>query len=479
MPSHQRDSYDAVIVGAGPNGLAAAITLAQAGWSVLLIEGRDTVGGGLRSAELTLPGFLHDICSAIHPLAMASPFFRSLPLADHGLRWVHPAIPAAHPLDGGRVVPINRSVADTAAHLGRDGAAYRRLMGPFVANYQKLLHDFLGPLRIPRYPFMMMRFGPPALMPATALARLLFRGEEARAVFGGLSAHSIMALEKPGTSAFGIMLGMLAHAVGWPLPVGGAQKIADALASYLRTLDGEIVTGRWVESVDELPPARALLLDVTPRQLVDLAGHRLPDGYKRRLGEYRHGPGVYKMDFALDGPIPWSDETCTRAGTVHVGGTLEEIATSEADAFHGRESEHPFVLVAQQSLFDPSRAPDGHHTVWAYCHVPNGSTVDMSDRIEAQIERFAPGFRAHIIARNCHSSAAMQRYNPNYVGGDINGGVQDLTQLFTRPVLRPSPYATPDPQIFLCSSSTPPGGGVHGMCGYFAAQAALRRRTAG
>jgi phytoene dehydrogenase-like protein len=477
MPSHQRDSYDAVIVGAGPNGLAAAITLAQAGWSVLLIEGRDTVGGGLRSAELTLPGFLHDICSAIHPLAVASPLFRSLPLADHGLRWVHPAIPVAHPLDGGRAVPINRSVADTAAHLGRDGAAYRRLMGPFVANYQKLLHDFLGPLRIPRYPFMMMRFGPPALMPATTLARLLFRGEEARAAFGGLSAHSIMALEKPATSAFGIMLGMLAHAVGWPLPVGGAQRIADALASYLRTLDGEITTGRWVESVDELPPARALLLDVTPRQLVDLAGHRLPDGYRRRLANYRHGPGVYKVDFALDGPIPWSDETCTRAGTVHVGGTLEEIATSEGDAFHGRESAHPFVLVAQQSLFDPSRAPDGHHTVWAYCHVPNGSTVDMSDRIEAQIERFAPGFRARIIARNCHSPAAMQRYNPNYVGGDINGGVQDLTQLFTRPVLRPSPYTTPDPAIFLCSSSTPPGGGVHGMCGYFAAQAALRRHT--
>lgn len=475
MSANRRDSYDAVIVGAGPNGLAAAITLAQAGRSVLIVEGSDTIGGGARSAELTLPGFLHDVCSAIHPLAMASPFFRSLPLADHGLRWVHPDIPAAHPLDGGRAVAIERSLAATADHLGRDGAAYRRLMGPFVRNYQKLLHDFLGPLRVPRYPVMMARFGLPALLPAVTLARLAFRDEAARAVFGGMSAHSIMALEKPGTAAFGIMLDMLAHSVGWPLPVGGAQQIADALVSYLHTLDGEIVTRQWVESVDDLPPAKTILLDVTPRQLVDLAGHRLPGSYKEKLSRYRHGPGVFKMDFALDGPIPWQNDACRQAGTVHVGGTLEEIAQSEHDAFYGQENERPFVLVGQQSLFDASRAPEGQHTVWAYCHVPNGSTRDMSDRIEAQIERYAPGFRSHILAKHCFSTDALERYNPNYIGGDINGGVQDLTQLFTRPVLRLSPYSTPDPQVWLCSSSTPPGGGVHGMCGYFAAQAVLRR----
>ncbi len=475
MQATQRDSYDAVIVGAGPNGLAAAITLARAGWSVLLLEGRETVGGGLRSAALTLPGFLHDVCSAIHPLAVASPFFQSLPLADHGLRWAHPPLPAAHPLDGGRAIPVARSIQATAAHLGEDGATYRRLLAPLARNHHKLLHDFLGPLRIPRYPLMMARFGPPALLPATTLARLAFKGEAARALFGGMSAHSIMPLEKPGTSAFGLMLGMMAHAVGWPLPLGGAQRIADALAAYLQTLDGEIVTGAWIDSVDDLPPARAVLLDITPRQLLKLARHRLPEAYRRRLEGYRYGPGIYKMDFALDGPIPWANEVCHQAGTVHVGGTLEQIAESERMAFAGQESERPFVLVAQQSLFDASRAPRGKHTVWAYCHVPNGSTADMSRQIEAQIERFAPGFGARILARHACSAVEMERYNPNYIGGDINGGVQDLTQLFTRPVLRLTPYSTPDPQLFLCSSSTPPGGGVHGMCGYFAARSVLRQ----
>ncbi len=469
------ERYDAVVVGAGPNGLAAAVTLARAGCSVLVLEAADTVGGGMRSAALTLPGFVHDICSAIHPLGVASPFFRALPLDQFGLEWVYPAAELAHPLDDGTAVLVERSVEATSAQLGPDRRAYRRLMTPLADDCDALLDELLGPLRFPRHPLALVRFGLPALLPASFLAKRLFRDEPARAVFAGMAAHSIMPLEWPATSAFGLMLNMLAHAVGWPLARGGSQSIANALTAYLGTLGGQITVGHAVQSVDELPPARAVLLDVTPRQLLKLAGRRLPAGYRRRLANYRHGAGVYKVDLALDGPIPWKAAGGARAATVHIGGTLDEIADSESAVWRGEHPEKPFVLLAQPTLFDPTRAPEGKHTVWAYCHVPNGSTEDMRERIEAQIERFAPGFRERILARSTRNTAQMEQYNANYIGGDINGGVQDLRQLFTRPVARWTPYSTPAKGLFLCSSSTPPGGGVHGMCGYQAARAVLRR----
>jgi phytoene dehydrogenase-like protein len=467
--------YDAVIVGSGPNGLAAAISLARAGRSVLVIEGRDTVGGGMRTAELTLPGFRHDICSAVHPLGMGSPFFRDLPLEQHGLRWIQPDAPLAHPLDHGEAVVLDRSFDATAAYLGRDAAAYRRLIAPLAERWQEILGDLLGPLSVPSHPVAFARFGAGAILPAAALARAWFRGQRARALFAGLAAHSIMPLQRPLTAAYGLMLGLLAHGVGWPMPAGGSQAIADALASYLHSLGGEIRTGWWVRSLAELPPADAYLFDITPRDLINIAGDALPSGYQRTLRRYRYGPGVFKLDYALDGPIPWRNPAVARGGTVHVGGTLEEIVASEQDAWQGRHAEQPFVLVVQSSLFDPSRAPAGKHTAWAYCHVPNGSTVDMTATVESQIERFAPGFRDRILARHAMNAMQMEQYNPNYVGGDINSGVQDLFQHFTRPAVRVSPYTTPNPRIFLCSSATPPGGGVHGMCGYWAAQAALRQ----
>lgn len=465
--------YDAVIVGAGPNGLAAAITLARSGAAVLLIEAADTLGGGTRSAELTLPGFTHDVCSAIHPLGLASPFFRDLPLEDHGLRWIHPDYPLAHPLDGGRAVIIEQSLEATAARLGRDGRAYRRLLQPLVAGYEAILHEFLGPLRFPRHPLAMARFGVRALPPAATLARLAFRSDEARAVFAGMAAHSIMPLEQPATAAFGLMLGMLAHAVGWPMAAGGSQAIADALASYLRSLGGTIETGRMVTDLNELPPAAAYLFDVAPRHLVSIAGDALPPGYARQLTRYRHGPSVFKLDYALSAPIPWANSAVAGAATVHLGGTLPEIAASERAMWRGEHSDAPYVLVVQQSAFDTSRAPNGQHTAWVYCHVPAGSDCDMTAVIERQIERFAPGFREVVLARHSFTAADFAAYNPNYVGGDINNGVQDLFQLFTRPVARINPYTTPNKRLFLCSSATPPGGGVHGMCGYWAAQAAL------
>lgn len=462
--------YDAIVVGSGPNGLAAAITLAQQGAAVLVVEARDTPGGGTRSGELTLPGFIHDICSAIHPMGVASPFFRSLPLDKFGLEWIFPQAEAAHPLDDGSAVMIWRSIEETAAGLGVDEKAYRRLMRPLVRDYQKLLHEFVGPLRPPRYPFAMARFGPLALLPATQLARLAFRGQRARAVFAGMAAHSIMPLEQMATSGFGLMLQLQAHATGWPMAKGGSQHIADALAGYFESLGGTIELGWEIKSLSELPPARVMLFDVTPRQLLQITGDRFPAGYRQKLERYRYGAGVFKVDYALDGPIPWAAPECAQAGTVHIGGTLDEIAASERfEAGH----ERPFILLAQQSLFDASRAPDGKHTAWAYCHVPNGSTQDMTAIIDAQIERFAPGFGERVLARATHNTVQMQAYNSNYIGGDINGGVQDLRQLFTRPVPRLRPYSTPDPSIFLCSSSTPPGGGVHGMCGYYAAKRAL------
>ena len=466
---------DAVIVGSGPNGLAAGITLAQRGLSVLIVEGGPTVGGAARSAELTLPGFVHDICSSVYPMMPASPFLRSLPLAEHGLQWVHAPLPFAHPLDGKRAAVFERSVEATAARLDGDAHSYRRLMGPLTANADKLFGDLLGPLRFPRHPFAAARFGLPALRSGRGLAESRFHTEEARALIAGVAAHAVLPLSQRPGAAVVLMLAIAGHAVGWPIARGGAQRLSDALASYFRSLGGEIVTSQLVKSVDELPPSRAVLLDVTPRQVIALAGHRLPGRYLRRLARYRYGPGVFKVDWALAEPIPWAAAECRSAGTVHVGGTLDEVADAEQIVFEGKHPLRPFVLLTQPSLFDPSRAPVGRHTAWGYCHVPNGSTENMTERIEAQVERFAPGFRDCILARHTHGPAELERYNPNCVGGDVVGGIEDLWQLFTRPVARWNPYTTPNRDLFLCSASTPPGGGVHGMCGYFAAQAVLRR----
>jgi phytoene dehydrogenase-like protein len=469
-----REVYDAIVIGSGPNGLAAAITLARAGCMVLVYEARETVGGGARSGSLTLPGFVHDICSAIHPLAVISPFFRTVPLCTHGLEWIYPPTALAHPFDDGTAAVLDRSIAQTADTLGQDGAAYQQLIAPLVDSWSMLEEPLLGPLRWPRHPLALLRFGLRALRSARSLAERRFRGEHARGFFAGLAAHAIMPLERLPSAAFGLILGSLGHVIGWPFPRGGAQHISNALASYLQTLGGMIHTGVRISSLDELPPARAILCDVTPRQLLQIAGQRLPAHYQRRLRRYRYGPAAFKVDWALDGPIPWRAPACMRAAVVHVGGTLAEIAASERAAWAGQHSDRPFVLLAQQSLFDPTRAPPGKHVAWAYCHVPHGSSFDMTERIECQIERFAPGFRGRILARSVLPPQALERYNPNYVGGDINGGVQDLWQLFTRPTIQLVPYATPAKGLYICSSSTPPGGGVHGMGGYFAAQAALR-----
>ena len=465
---------DAVVVGSGPNGLAAAIELGRAGLAVSVIEGAAQIGGGLRSAALTLPGFVHDVCSAIHPLGVGSPFFSSLPLADYGLTWIHPKAPLAHPLPDGSAVLLERSLAATAGQLGEDDPTWQRLFEPLVAGWENLATDILGPPGLPRHPLLLARFARYALGSATSLARGQFRGPRAHALLAGLAAHSMLPLERAGSAAVGLVLGVLGHAVGWPFPRGGAAALSAALADHLRALGGEIVTGTPISALEELPAHRLTLLDVTPRQLLDVAGERLGSSYRRRLQHFRYGPGVCKVDWALAGPIPWRAAECARAGTVHLGGTMEEIAAGEGEVWRGRHPERPFVLLAQQSLFDPSRAPAGRHTGWAYCHVPNGSTVDMTERIEAQIERFAPGFRDLILARHTRTAADYERYNPNYVGGDINGGVQDLPQIFARPVLRAVPYATDSKGLYLCSSSTPPGGGVHGMCGFHAARAALR-----
>ena len=446
--------------------------LARAGRPVTVLEGSETIGGGCRSEQLTLPGFVHDTCSTVHALALVSPFLSSLPLAKHGLELIHPGAPLAHPLDGGSAVLLERSVEETAGGLGPDGDAYRRLFGPLVRSSDDLMREILGPLRPPRHPLLMARFGSSALRSASGLARSRFEGERARALLAGCAAHSMLSLRSPASAAFGIVLAVSAHAVGWPMARGGSQRLPDALAAHLRSLGGEIETGRWVESLDELEGFGTTLLDVTPRQLLRLAGSRLPDGYARRLTRYRYGPGIFKLDWALDGPIPWTAPEVARAGTVHVGGTLDQIAASEQAVARGEHSERPFVLLVQPSPFDDTRAPAGKHTGWAYCHVPSGSTRDMTDVIEGQVERFAPGFRDLIAARSALNAADIEQRNPNYVGGDINGGVQDLRQLFTRPVARPIPYSTPVDGLYICSSSTPPGGGVHGMCGYFAARAA-------
>ncbi|MEA2931861.1 MAG: hypothetical protein QOI56_646 [Actinomycetota bacterium] len=481
------------MVGAGPNGLAAAVTLARAGWSVVVLEAADAAGGGCRSEELTLPGFVHDVCAAIHPLGVCSPVFADLPLAEHGLEWVHPEAPAAHPLPGGRAVVLERSIGVTADGLGAeclgadggagDGRAWRHLVGPFAEHWDDLSASILGPLlRLPRHPVTLTRFGLRAVWPARALARRAFAGEGARALFAGLAAHAILDLGAPLTSSFGLTFAASGHAVGWPAVRGGSQRLTDALVSYLRSRGGEVVTGHRVTSLDDLPPARAVLFDVTPRQLVALAGDRLPGRSRRRLARFRYGPGSFKIDYALAGPVPWTAEGCARAGSVHVGGTLDEVAAAERDVARGRHPERPFVLTAQPSRFDPSRAPAGRHTFWAYTHVPHGSTVDMTAAIEDQIERFAPGFRDLVLARHTMFPADLERHNANNVGGDVAGGSHGGLQVVARPRLALDPYTLPiegmggaGAKAYLCSASTPPGAGVHGMCGWWAAQAAIAR----
>jgi phytoene dehydrogenase-like protein len=469
-------TLDAVVIGSGPNGLAAAIRLSQAGKSVTVLEAEETIGGGTRSGALTLPGFTHDICSAVHPLAVGSRFFQTLPLDRYGLDFVQPPIPLAHPLDD-RAVLLKRSVDDTSQRLGPDAAHYARLMSPLVRNGDFLMKQFFAPVppspTIATHSLLVARFGLNAIRSAVGLAKSVFKEPPARAMLAGLAAHSIQPLQNPTTGGYGLMLGVSGHLYGWPIVRGGSQKIADALVGHLKSLGGSVVTERRITSMADLPPARAYLFDVTPRQLLAIAGDSLPAGYRVQLSRFRYGAGVFKLDWALDAPIPWRDERCLQAGTVHLGGTLEEIAASEAAVGNGEAPESPFVLLAQPSLFDPSRAPAGKQTVWAYCHVPNGSTADMTDRIEAQIERFAPGFRNRVLARNVMTPADVERHNANCIGGDINGGSADLRQWFLRPTWRM--YGTPNRQIYICSSSTPPTGGVHGLCGYYAANTALRR----
>ena len=464
---------DAIVVGSGPNGLAAAVTLARAGLRVHVIEGAGTPGGGCRTEELTLPGFWHDVCSAVHPLAGVSPFFTGIDLAARGVRLLTPKVAFAHPLDGGRAGAVAGSVDETAGGLGPDGATYRRLLGPLVRDMPLTLPTILGPLRsVPRHPLAMARYGLPGLLPASVLARQ-FREEEAKVLVAGTAAHATLPLTAPLTSAFGALFLMTAHTVGWPVVDGGSARIIDALTGELTSLGGRVETGRWVPALDSLPQARAVLLDVTPRQFVALAGDRLPARERRALERFRYGPGACKVDWALSGPVPWEAAACREAGTVHVGGTFAEVARSESDVAAGRHPEFPFCLVAQAGVVDPGRAPAGKQTLWGYCHVPSGSTVDMSGRIEAQIERFAPGFRDLILARSVRTAADMERYNPNDVGGDVSGGAATLWQTFFRPTPRWNPYRTSLRGVYLCSSSTPPGGGVHGMCGSWAARTAL------
>jgi phytoene dehydrogenase-like protein len=463
------------VVGSGPNGLAAAITLAREGRSVLVREAQETIGGGARSAELTLPGFVHDVCSSIHPFVPGSPFFRELALEEHGLELVHPPAAVAHPFDDGSAVVLERGVEVTAAQLGDDTRAYRRLVEPVLRAWDTLEDAVLAPLvTAPRHPLALARFGLRALRSADGLARGAFDTERARSLFGGCAAHSMVPLTWSGTAAIGLVLAVAGHRFGWPFPRGGAQRITDALVSYLRSVGGEVEADAPVRSLADLPRTRAVFCDVTPRGLLRLAGDRLPADYRRRLERFRHGPGAFKVDYALDGPLPWKAPACARAATVHLGGTLDELVASERAPWRGEHAERPFVLLAQHTLFDFTRAPEGKHTVWAYCHVPHGSARDMTERIERQIERFAPGFRDLVAGRSVMPPAELERRNENLVGGDINGGAADLRQLLFRPALKLVPYKTPLRGVYLCSSSTPPGGGVHGMCGYLAARFALR-----
>jgi phytoene dehydrogenase-like protein len=471
--SLSRKDYDAIVVGSGPNGLAAAITLQQAGLSVLLVEGKKKIGGGMRSEELTLPGFVHDVCSAIHPMAASSPFFRSLPLERHGLQFINPTIPLAHPFEDETAALFYQSMDATAQALVEDRQAYLKLMTPIVNDWPQISADVLAPFHFPKHPLTMARFGLDALISARHMAKR-FVSQQARGLWMGMAAHAMQSLSQATTSAVALVLMAAGHSVGWPLARGGSNAIANALCSYFTALGGVVQTDFYVQSLNQLPASHALLFDVSPRHLLEIAGHKLSSIYKWQLRRFRYGMGVFKIDWALDRPIPFANEGCRQAGTVHLGNSAEEIVASEQWTSQGKHSEYPFVLLAQQSLFDSSRAPAGKHTAWAYCHVPNGSTVDMTTAIEKQVERFAPGFSDAILARHTMNSAQMEEYNVNYVGGDINGGLMNIGQLFTRPALRVSPYKTSATGIYICSSSTPPGGGVHGMCGYHAAKRALK-----
>jgi phytoene dehydrogenase-like protein len=464
---------DAVVIGSGPNGLSAAIVLAQAGCKVVVFEAEPTIGGGARSAELTLPGFVHDICSAVHPFAIGSPFWRTLPLAAHGLEWIEPPAMLGHPFDDGSAVLVERSLQATADSLGRDRDAYLNVIGTVVNDWTRLERAVLGPPAFPRHPVALGRFGWRALRSAQGLSRRAFKDERTRAALAGIAAHGMMPLDQPLTAGVGLALGAMCHVAGWPIPRGGAQKITDALVQHLRSLGGEVVTDSNIVSIDLLPPARAILCDLSPRPLLRIAGQAFPAAYRRKLERFRYGMGVFKVDWALAAPIPWKAEPCRRAGTVHLGGTLNEIAASEKAAWEGRIAERPFVLLSQPSLFDSSRAPGGQHVAWGYCHVPSASTIDMLDRVEGQIERFAPGFRDRVLARSVRTPADIEAHNANLVGGDIAGGVNDLRQFFTRPTWRT--YSTPVKGLYICSASAPPGVGVHGMCGYYAARMALRQ----
>ncbi|HEV2615110.1 MAG TPA: NAD(P)/FAD-dependent oxidoreductase [Candidatus Acidoferrales bacterium] len=473
MANSQRN-YDAIVIGSGPNGLAAAIRLAQAGKSVAVYEAEPAVGGGARSAELTLPGFVHDICSAVHPMAVSSPFFRTLPLDRFGLRWIQPDAPLAHPFDDGTAAVLARSLDESLAQFGDDADAVRSLINPLVKSWEQLAEAVLAPPRMPRHPLALAHFSLNAFRPAMKLARRKFKTERACAVFAGMAAHSMLPLEQILSGAFGLLMWATCHSVGWPFAAAGSQSLSNALADLLRSLGGDIFTDHRVKVLSELPPARAVLCDITPRQFLQLAGGEISERERRIFEKYRYGPGVFKVDWALDGLVPWNASECARAGTVHIGGTLEEIAESERAPIAGKIVERPFVLFAQPSLFDSERAPAGKHTAWAYCHVPNGSGVDMLERIENQVERFASGFKKRILARSVMATAQMESHNANLIGGDIGGGSAEMSQFFLRPSA--TLYSTSLPGVFLCSSSTPPGPGVHGMCGYFAARRALRQR---
>jgi phytoene dehydrogenase-like protein len=471
MPAKQRR---AAVVGAGANGLAAAIVLAQAGCQVDVFEAEPQPGGAARTLELTLPGFQHDFGSAVHPMAVATPFFASLPLHDYGLEWIHSPAPLAHPLDDGTAVSLEQDLDDAAAEFGDDGKHWRGLVASFVKHWQELVPELMQPVHLlTRHPFLMARFGLVAFPSATALAHLRFRLPRTKALFAGIAAHSVLALDEPMSAAAAVMLGTVAHVAGWPIPRGGAQSITSALCQHLAKLGGTVTTSSRIVNLNSLADYDVILCDVTPRQLLQMAGEQLSPSYRRQLENYRYGPGVFKVDYALSEPIPWKASGCLRAATVHVGGSLEEIAVSEDAMRHGRHAEAPFVLLAQPSLFDPSRAPQGRHVAWAYCHIPNGSTFDMLGRLESQIERFAPGFHDCVLDRRIFNPAALESMDANLVGGDIVGGAMDIRQFLFRPTRHQ--YATSAKNIYLCSSSTPPGGGVHGMCGYHAAKLALSR----
>ncbi|MEZ4885141.1 MAG: NAD(P)/FAD-dependent oxidoreductase [Chitinophagales bacterium] len=473
------NNYDAIIIGSGPNGLSAAIELAQNGLKVLVLEAAATIGGGTRTVELTLPNFQHDYCSAVHPTGILSPYWRTLPLEKYGLQWIKPSASVAHPLDNEEAVLMSRSVEETAANLGIDGDAWQNMLRPFLKNPHGLLEDALGPLSIPDHPLMLARFGLKAMWSATRLANWQFKSHRAKALLAGCAAHSVLPLDMAFSAAIGVMFAVMAHTENWPVAAGGSTNITQALAAYLKELGGEIQTDTQITDFKQLPPAKAYLFDTDPLQLTRIAVNELPQSYIKRLQKFNYGPGIFKVDWALDGSIPWSDKRCLLASTVHIGGTMQEINVSEKAAWQGKHCDKPYMILCQQSEFDSSRAPEGKQTGYAYCHVPQGSTVDMTEIMETQIERFAPNFKDLILARHTTNTAQFQTYNPNHIGGSITGGTNNISQLFTRPVARFDPYSTPNPKIFICSSSTPPGGGVHGMCGFHAAKSVLKRLKKG